>query len=31
MAVSFTDGVKSHLAVLPFDYSEVARFVLAQK
>ncbi len=29
MAVSFTDGVKPHLAVMRFDYSEVPRFVLA--
>jgi len=29
MAVSFTDGVKPHLAVRPFDYSEVTHFVLA--
>jgi hypothetical protein len=29
MAVSFTDGVKPHLALRPFDYSEVPRFVHA--
>ena len=29
MAVSFTVGVKPHLAVKPFDYSEVSPFVLA--
>jgi hypothetical protein len=29
MAVSFTVGVKSHLAVLRFDYNDVPRFVLA--
>src|ERR1700687_2632500 len=29
MAVSFPDWVKPHLAVKPFDYSEVPRFVLA--
>jgi hypothetical protein len=29
MAVSFTVGVKPHLAVMPFDYSDVPRFVLA--
>jgi hypothetical protein len=29
MAVSFTVGVKPHLAVTPFDYSEALRFVLA--
>src|SRR6267378_2504787 len=29
MAVSFTDGVKPHLAVMRFDYSDVPRFVLA--
>src|SRR6266403_206811 len=29
MEVSFTDEAKSHLAVIRFDYSEVARFVLA--
>src|SRR5437660_4113840 len=28
MAVSFTVGVKPHLAIKPFDYSEVQRFVL---
>jgi hypothetical protein len=27
--VSFTDWVKPHLAVKPFDYSEVPPFVLA--
>jgi hypothetical protein len=31
MAVSFTDGVKPHLAVMPFDYSEVPWFVLAHR
>jgi len=30
MAVSFTDGVKPHLAVLRFDYSDVLPFVLAR-
>src|SRR5258708_32201775 len=30
MAVSFTVGVKPHLAVEPFDYSDVRRFVLAR-
>jgi hypothetical protein len=29
MEVSFTDALKSHLAVKHFDYSEVLRFVLA--
>jgi len=29
MAVSFTDGVKPHLAVMRFDYSDVLPFVLA--
>src|SRR6266849_11064068 len=29
MAVSFTDGVKPHLTVKPFDYNDVPRFVLA--
>src|SRR5260370_32075366 len=29
MAVSFTDWVKPHLAVMPFDYSDVPPFVLA--
>jgi hypothetical protein len=29
MAVSFTDWVKPHLAVMRFDYSEVLPFVLA--
>jgi membrane protease YdiL (CAAX protease family) len=29
MAVSFTDGVKPHLAVMRFNYSDVPRFVLA--
>jgi membrane protease YdiL (CAAX protease family) len=29
MAVSFTDGVKPHLAVKLFDYNDVRRFVLA--
>jgi hypothetical protein len=29
MAVSFTVGVKPHLAVLRFDYNDVPRFVLA--
>src|SRR5216684_7942721 len=29
MAVSFTVGVKPHLAVMPFDYSDVPPFVLA--
>jgi hypothetical protein len=29
MAVSFTDGVKPHLAVMRFDYNDVRRFVLA--
>src|SRR5207249_7101551 len=29
MAVSFTDGVKPHLAVVRFDYSDVPPFVLA--
>jgi hypothetical protein len=29
MAVSFTDGVKPHLAELRFDYSDVLPFVLA--
>ena len=29
MAVSFTDGVKPHLAVTPFDYSDVPRLLLA--
>jgi len=29
MAVSFTVGVKPHLAVKRFDYSEVPQFVLA--
>jgi hypothetical protein len=29
MAVSFTVGVKPHLAVKRFDYSEVPPFVLA--
>src|SRR6267378_1234966 len=29
MAVSFTDGVKPHLTVKPFDYNDVRRFVLA--
>ena len=29
MAVSFTVWVKPHLAVLPFDYSEVPPFLLA--
>jgi hypothetical protein len=31
MAVSFTEWVKSHLAVKPFDYSEVLRLVLAHR
>jgi len=30
MAVSFTVGVKSHLAMLRFDYNDVPRFVLAR-
>src|SRR6267154_2972232 len=30
MAVSFTDWVKPHLAVMPFDYNDVPRFLLAQ-
>jgi len=30
MAVSFTDGVKPHLAITPYDYSDVPRFALAQ-
>src|SRR5437773_11108048 len=29
MAVSFTDGVTPHLAVMRFDYSDVLTFVLA--
>jgi len=29
MAVSFTVGVKPHLAVMPLDYSDVPSFVLA--
>src|SRR5260370_6664785 len=29
MAVSFTVGVKPHLALMPLDYSEVLSFVLA--
>src|SRR5437660_12704693 len=29
IAVSFTDGVKPHLAVMRFDYSDVLPFVLA--
>jgi hypothetical protein len=29
MAVSFTVGVKPHLAVKPFDYSDVPPFLLA--
>src|ERR1700694_5253667 len=29
MEVSFTDALKSHLAVKRFDYSDVLRFVLA--
>jgi hypothetical protein len=28
MAVSFTEWLKPHLAVMPFDYSEVVPFVL---
>jgi len=28
MAVSFTESVKPHLTVLPFDYSERAKFLL---
>jgi hypothetical protein len=31
MAVSFTVGVKPHLAVKPFDYSDVPHFVLAHR
>jgi hypothetical protein len=31
MAVSFTVGVKPHLAVKLIDYSEVQRFVLAPR
>jgi len=31
MAVSFTEWVKPHLAVKPFDYSEVPRLVLAHQ
>ena len=30
MAVSFTDGVKPHLAVMRFDYSDVPPFALAR-
>jgi len=29
MAVSFTVGVKPHLALMPLDYSDVPSFVLA--
>ncbi len=29
MTVSFTVGVKPHLAVMPLDYSDVPSFVLA--
>src|SRR5467141_2325228 len=31
MAVSFTDGVKPHLAVMRINYSDVRRFVLAHQ
>ena len=30
MAVSFTDGVKPHLAVMRSDYSDVPHFALVQ-
>src|SRR4029077_18403126 len=31
MAVSFTESVKSHLAVLRFDYNDAARFLLGTR
>jgi len=31
MAVSFTDSVKPHLAVLRFDYNRAARFLLGTR